>query len=285
MKFFRLILLGLSSLLLIFRSGAETETMTQRELKQLLERQRAVLGSDLNPSGDRIKDSAVQTQLVQIVREYEGLLERDPGFVPTYVAYGQFLNLGGESKRANEVFRKADKLDPTLGVVKNQLGNYQAEEGDFEEAFALYDAAIRLEPKEALYHYQIARLLYEYRDEFVKSGRWTRDAVLARSADEFGLAARLAPDNFAFAYRYAESYYDRTSPDWPAALAAWQALEPRTKPGVELQTLQLHEANVLLRLGRNAEARKLIDGVTDPALQANRQTLVARLPATGEKAP
>jgi len=273
-----LLLLGL-----VFGAGAAAgETMTERELKRIVQRERAVLAA-AKPDADRIEDSGFQSQLLEVTRDYEALLKRDPGFVPTYVAYGLFLSKGGESKRAAELFRKADELDPNVAVVKNQLGNYFAEEGMFAEALTHYEAAVKLEPKEPLYRYQLGLLLYEYREQFAKAGPMSRDLVLIRSTEAFGKAAALAPENFAYAYRHAESFYDLPAPDWPAALAAWKALEPRAKPGIELQTLQLHEANVLLQLQHFAEARKLLEDVTEPALQNNKKTLVAQLPAAAKE--
>jgi len=263
---------------------AAGETMTERELKRIVQRERAVLAT-AKPAGDRIEDSGFQTQLIEVARDYDALLKRDPEFVPTYVAYGLFLSKGGEAKRATELFRKADQLDPNVAVVKNQLGNSFAEEGMFAEALAQYEAAAKLEPKEPLYRYQAGLLLYEYREQFAKAGPMSRDLVLIRSNEAFAKAAELAPDNFAYAYRHAESFADLLPPDWHASLAAWQALEPRTKPGVELQTVQLQEANALIHLEHPAEARKLLELVTEPALQNNKKTLVAQLTQTPNKAP
>ena len=51
------------------------------------------------------------------------------------------------------------------------------------------------------------------------------------------------------------------------------------KAGLEIQTVQLHEANILIRLGRLDEARTLLDGITEEQLLANKEQLVAKLPA------
>ena len=67
---------------------------------------------------------------------------------------------------------RANQLDSDLPLVKNQLGNYLAEEGRPLEAINYYLAATRLEPKEPLYHFQIGTLLSAARDDFLKSGEW-----------------------------------------------------------------------------------------------------------------
>jgi hypothetical protein len=43
--------------------------------------------------------------------------------------------------------------------------------------------------------------------------------------EAFRKAAELAPDRLEFTYRYAESFYDLTTPDWDGALKAWNTLE------------------------------------------------------------
>ena len=93
----------------------------------------------------------------------------------------------------------------------------------------------------------------------------------------FKRAAELAPERIEFTYRYAESFADTRDPDWPAALKAWQGLEASAKSDTERQTMRLQEANVLLNMGSADQARKILAAVTDPALEPQRQQLVARL--------
>ena len=224
-------------------------------------------------------------QLNEVVRDYEALLRRDPKYVATYIAYGLLLNTTGQARRSYEIFKKAETLAPDLPVVKNQIGNHHAEEGEYEQALEYYRGALALSPKEALYHYQLGSLLYEYREYFVDAGTLNREALLRDSAQAFARAAELAPDNIAYAYRHAESFYDLPAADWPGALAAWKALEQRMKAGVELQTVQLHEANVLIQLDRKDEARALLDQITAEPLRTNKEKLVAQLGATPETTP
>lgn len=258
------------------------ETMSERELKRILQRERTLLAA-ANANAEQIDEKNVQLQLHEIVADYEALLKRDPEFVAGYVAYGLMLSKVGETKRAAEIFLRANKLDDQLAVVKNQLGNYCAEDGKFQEALAYFVAASGLEPKESLYHYQIGALLYEYRDQFVKAGRFTTADLHKESARAFAKAAECAPDNVAYAYRYAESFYDQAAPDWAVALGEWKKLEERMRSTLERQTIQLHEANVLLKMGKTAEARVLLDDVTEPALQGNKQKLVGQLPAAAKE--
>jgi hypothetical protein len=101
--------------------------------------------------------------------------------------------------------------------------------------------------------------------------------------DAFKRAAELAPDNFAYVYRAAEAYYDLETPQWDDALKAWSALEEKAEPGVEQQTIRLHAANVLIKLGAVAHARTLIATVTEAPLQKQKQTLLDELAKTAAK--
>ena len=285
MKRFLPLLLALATLLAPlagFAAGATAESMSERELKRILQRQRTILAA-AQEAGEKVDRSSTEQQLSEIVRDYESLLRKDPKFVPAYIAYGLLLNSTGYSKRSYDIIKRAEAIEPELAVIKNQLGNHHTEEGEYKEAAAYYEAAIALEPKEPLYHYQLGTLLYEYREFFIDAKLYTRDAILVRSAEAFAHAAEFAPENIAYSYRYAESFYDLPSPDWNAALAAWKAIAQRAKPGVEIQTIQLHQANILIQLGRTDEARALLDLITEAPLQANKQKLVEQLAGTPEK--
>ncbi len=260
----------------------EEETLADHRLKEIGEHQK-FLFADAAAQGKALDGAAFQTQVEQLTREYESLLRDNPQFANGFACYGYMLWKVGLRKQAVAILLKANQMDPNIPLVKNELGNYLAEDGKPLEAVNYFLAAIKLQPGEPLYHYQLGTLLYEARDDFLKSGEWTRDSIDHAMQEGFRTAAELAPDRFEFAYRYAESYYDMKDPDWPAALKAWQGLEARAQSEVERQTMRLHEANVLASMGRGEQAREVLDTVTDPSLGEQRQKLVARLaPAAGK---
>ena len=265
-------------------AGGTAESMLERELKRIVAREQTILAA-AREAGDQLDRSSTEMQLGEVVRDYESLLRKDPQFVPAYIAYGLFLNTTGHAERSYTIFRKAEALDANNPIIKNQIGNHHAEAAEYQQAAEYYEGAIALAPQEPLYHYQLGTILYEFRDFFVDSKRYTREALLKRSAEAFARAAELAPANIAYAYRHAESFYDLPTPDWDAALAAWKAIGQRAKAGVEVQTTQLHQANILLQLGRRDEARALLDQITEPVLLTNKQKLVDQLAGTPENTP
>jgi len=261
---------------------AASESMAEHRLKGIAEHQRVVF-ADAAAQGRDMESADLKTRVEQIANEYESLLHDNPGFAPGYAAYGYMLRKVGLRKQAVAMLTKANDIDPEIPLVKNELGNYFAEEGKPLEALVYFQSAIKLEPREPLYRYQMGTLLHEARDDFIRSGEWTRASVDHSMQEAFRSAAELAPGRIEFSYRYAESFYDLKDPDWAAALGAWEGLEAHAQSGIERQTMRLHEANVLISMGKAGQARKVLATVTEPALENQKQKLVARLAPGAER--
>ncbi|MDB6094310.1 MAG: Tetratricopeptide 2 repeat protein [Verrucomicrobia bacterium] len=277
-----LLLFSLALAVPVALHAAESESLPDRTLRQLVEKQKSLL-AEAAKGGDVFDQESFQRQLQQVSQGYEALLRDNPDYAPGYAAYGYLLGKVGMKKQSIVMMLKANQLDPDQPMVKNQIGNFIAEDGKPLDALPYFMAAIKLEPKEPLYHYQLGTLLHEARDDFIKSGEWTAEALDHAAHEAFGLAAELAPDRIEFTYRYAESFYDMTVPDWDGALKAWGALEEKAQTDVERQTMRLQAANVLIKQGKLDHARILLGTVTETSLQTQKQKLVAQLPAKAEK--
>ncbi|MBP6506719.1 MAG: hypothetical protein KA257_04070 [Opitutaceae bacterium] len=262
--------------------AAESETMADRGLRLLLERQQELMTTAAK--GKPAMDEAdFQAQVQTLGHDYELFLRNNPENATGYAAYGYLLHKVGMAKESIAMLMKANQLDANLPLVKNQIGNFLAESGRPLEAVAYYLAAIQLAPKEPLYHYQLGTLLTEARDDFLKSGEWTRENLDHAMHEAFRRAAELAPERIEFTYRYAESFYDLAKPDWDEALKTWTVLEEKATSPIERETMRLHAANILIKQGRLDHARLVLSAVTEEALQGQRQKLVAQLPAPSAK--
>jgi tetratricopeptide (TPR) repeat protein len=280
---FSLSLMALAGLTLrAAEAPAEGENLAVRSLKKIVERQKEIFAT-AEKKGGKVDEESLRVQVQSLIHEYERLLRDNPKFAAGHVAYADLLNKVGMRKEWIAMLLKANQLDGEIPYVKNQIGNYLAEDGKPLEAAQYYLSAIKLEPKEPLYHYQIAALMVEARDDFLRSGEWTRAAIDEAVSNGFRQASQLAPDRFEFAYRYAESFYDVAKPDWDAALKLWAALEEKAPTPIERQTMRLHAANVLIKQGKFDHARSLIATVDETALQGQKQKLVAQLPETAKK--
>lgn len=259
-----------------------SESMADRALKQLVERQRDLM-AEAAKAGANFDQSNFQTQMEQVCSGYEQLLRANPKLAEGYAAYGYLLGRLDQRKQSIAMLLKANQLNPDLPLVKNQIGNYLAEEGKPLEALSYFMSAIKLAPKEPLYHYQLGTLLYTARDDFLKAGEWKQEAIDRAIHEAFKHAAELAPERIEFTYRYAESFYDLTPPDWDAALKEWSKLEEQAPTAVERETMRLHAANILIKQGKLDHARAVLEAVTQPELAAQKQKLVAQLPAVSAK--
>lgn len=276
-RLFALVLLCLSAVCLRAEEKPVPATAAGA-LKILVGRQRDLLAkASAKTTQAEIED--MRSQFQELVFDYDDYLKKYPDVAAGYVSYALLLNqpVVDQRKLAAAMLLKANQLDPNLPLVKNQLGNYLAEEGRPLDALNYYLAAVKLAPDEPLYHYQIGSLLTEAREDFIKSGAWTRATIDQAMQDAFEKASALAPGNVGYAYRFGESFYDLERPEWSAALVFWKALEAKVTAPVEKETIRLHEANVLIHQQKFAEARAVLATVTDEKLQTQKQKLVAQL--------
>lgn len=253
-------------------------TKAEQALVDIVETQKQLF-ADAEKKGDELDQENFRTQLQQLCQRYDKLLRESADFTSAYVAYGLLLNKAGMRKEAAVMFYQANLLDKNIPVVKNQLGNYLAEEGRPIEASNFFISAIKLDPTEPLYHFQLGTLLTEARDDFIKSGQYTRNSLDQAAHEAFRQATTLAPDQWRYAYGYGLSFYYQEKPDWAAALKFWQDFESKLKPGVEEHVAHLHQAKILIALGRLVEARSLLSTINDPVLEKQKAKVEAELAA------
>jgi tetratricopeptide (TPR) repeat protein len=195
-----------------------------------------------------------------------------------------FLGKINMTRQAVAILVKANKLDPDIAVVKNQLAKHMAEDGKPLDALPYLMAAIDLAPREPLYHFHLGQLLLAARDDFLTSGEFTAAGIDKAMLGAFRTAAELAPKDFNYAYQHAKAYYEIDPPRWEEALGVWNELELRPIATTPLRHLvRLQKANVLIKLGRPDEARVLLASVTDPQFAEDKQTLLDQLAPKVEK--
>ncbi len=249
-------------------------------LRELVARQDGLL-ADAGKKGADMDN--IRQKIQSLMYDYDDYLRTYSTFAPGYVAYGILLRKVGMRRTAVAMMMKANQLDPDLPLVKNQIGNYLAEEDRPVDAANYFLAAIRLDPKQPLYHYELGKLLSDARDGLIKSGEWTPDQIDHAMQEAFKRASELAPGNFILAWRYAESFYDVANPDWNEALKVWGNLETQVSPGLEKDTVRLQAANILIKQKRFGYARFLLNSVTAPQLKEQKQKLLDELPGAKPK--
>jgi tetratricopeptide (TPR) repeat protein len=263
--------------------GATAEPEAIAALREIVARQKAVL-AEARAKQDATEAEDLRPRLQRVVDDYERLLTRHPRFAAGWAAYGLFLcdPAVEDHSAALALLLRANRLDPDIPVVKNQIGVIMAEQGRVIDAFNYFLAAADLAPTEPLYHFQIGLLLSEGREAFLKSRAWKRADLDRSMLEAFARATVLAPERTDFAYRAAEAYYDLEEPRWEEAYRVWSALEDRLSGQLESQTVRLHRARVLWKQGLAGDARDLAATVTASALATQKGRLIAEFDAEDE---
>ncbi|MBA3848482.1 MAG: hypothetical protein C0502_00620 [Opitutus sp.] len=254
------------------------ETLAEKSLKEIVERQKQLFAR-AEQEGDGLDEGRFMADAKNLAASYDILIQKNPDFAAAYVAYGLFLGKIDMNKQAVALLLKANRLDPNIALVKNQLAKHLAEDGKPLDALPYLMSAIDLEPKEPLYHLHLAKLLMEGRDEFIRSGEWKREALEQAMLDAYRRAADLAAGDFAYAYQQAKAYYELDPPRWEEALGVWQTLEQRAATTATRQLVRLHQANILVKLDRVVDARARLDQVTDLQLTAEKQQVLDAIAA------
>ena len=219
----------------------------------------------------------VRRELASVMEGYEKLIASSPNYAPAYISYGLMLNRTGNVKESYGMFLKADELDPMVPVVKNQLGNYMAEEAKYTEALGFFMLARDLAPEEPLYQYQIGNLLVAFRRHFIDDGLYTPLEIDDAIIGHFQKAYHLNPLEIGYKMRYAQSFFDVENPDWETALVTWQELYRAAGSEYEQQVVRLYTARVRLEMKHHTAARKLLKQIDHPSLDESKQTLLSEI--------
>jgi tetratricopeptide (TPR) repeat protein len=257
----------------------QVKTLTQIELENIQVRQKRLFEAHVNEENPTDQES-IEFRIFGLRDEYKALLSKNPDNVPVLVTFGLFLAHIDQREDALKLLLKADALEPEHPQVKNQLGNFMTEQASYQLALPYYLGAIELAPKEPLYHYQLGNLLYYFQKEFVKDGIFSLKHIQDQMFDAFKNAAKLAPDNSAYQYRYAESFYDYPDADLNQALKEWERIEFNAESDRDKQLVRLHCANVQLMLGNKDIVPLILEKVIDLDLQGNKDKLLKQATAS-----
>ena len=255
------------------QSGAASDFASER-LVQIASRE-AQIYKRIAEDPDFYSADDLDRRINDLVQSYRTYLTENPEDVSALVLYGKLLRRVQLKDEAFRAFLKADSLDPTLAVVKQQIGTHLAETGKGKAALPFYFSAVELEPETPEYHFALGQLLYAFHDEFIEESIFTAPALERETMKAFRKAVSLAPENFDFQMRLGEAYYDMISPDWRSALLHWKRMGDRFgHDALRRQIIDLHRSNVLAKLGRYEEAKALAETITEPNLQYSKQQVI-----------
>ena len=258
--------------LVVFISSAFSDQATQQLFD--IAAQEEQIYKKIAEDPDYYSEDDIERRIIELLKAYETYLKEKPDDVDALILYAKLLRRTGEDEAAFKIFLRADELSPDIAVVKQQIGTYMAEQGKAKVALLYYQQSVELEPHNAIFHYSLGQLLYQFRDDYLEEDIFSRDALDREMIKAFRTCANLAATNFDFQARLGAAYYDLASPDWKSALLHWNHCSKNFTDPLQGQIIALHKARVLGKLGRHEEARELTDIVTNPALQQSRQQVL-----------
>ena len=253
-------------------SIADMSRLSELELSKIIDQQNQFFN---NRSKRSKKETTRQAQ--EIVTNYENFFIENPNDIHGLILFGKFLRKIGHQEEAFPHFLKADELDPNLAVVKQEIGNFLVENGEVSDAFPFYLMATRLGTEEPFYHHNLGTFIFEFKDKLVEFHDLEKLGILMH--ESFKKAATLAPNNFDFHLRFAQSFFDFNHSSQNEALAIWDSLltEFGERTESEQEYIRFMRAKILLQAGEKGKAIKLLRSVNSSLFLEEKDALLKRL--------
>lgn len=187
-----------------------------------------------------------------------------PDSLETQILYGKFLRSARYDEAAYKVFLRADKIDPNIAVIKQQLSTYETEQKQFLKAYAHIKEAAKLEPQTAAYQAQLGEFLAAYGGELLKQNALSAAQKDAEMLDAFKAASQIEKGNPDFLARYAQACTEAVTPDLEKAEELWQKAEAAAPLGIEKDEMRLALARVQIMKSDFFKARETLAKIRTP---------------------
>jgi len=257
-------------------TAARSYSLAQKKLLDIIDDQNRLFERSKEKPPMRKDDFLTHVNRIESMwKEY---FVDNPDDVDGLIIYGKFLRTAGSTSAAYAEFAKADKLDPNIAVVKQQLAVYEAENGLCADAYAHMSAAVKLEPDNPIYLTQMGDLIVLCRTQLIFERVFKQDELDAEMQRCYRRASELRPDDLVALRRYAQSFYDVRRADWNLALKLWDEILSRSGLNLDRQTALANKARVLIELNRDVEAERILrEQVNLPSLLDARGSLLLEI--------
>lgn len=257
--------------------GGNSFTLGQRRILDIASAQDALFADPNAALDDAMARAQLKTKAMRIISMWKAYFADNPDDVHALLIYGKFLRRIGMDDEAYAAFKKADSLNPSLGVAKQQMSALEAERGQAKKAFCHIRQAMRLEPENTVYMRQCAYILIVAKNELA-GGKVLSNAEFDRLAgDCYRKIYEADKSNRREKVRYAQSFYDLFEPDWQKALSLWREILGESALNIERQTAKANIARVLIELGRDGEAAAVLGEVDLDSLAGAKKILLEKI--------
>jgi tetratricopeptide (TPR) repeat protein len=214
---------------------------------------------------ERTEDAAalledLENQITAVESSFRSFLGENPDHVRALTTFGNLLEDIGKSDEACIWWSKAALLSATDPNLLNNLANYYGHNGEAARAIRLYEEAIRLNPTEAVYHFNLGNMYYLFRREAEQMHGWDLDQIFREALGQFRVARDLEPNNFEYATAYAETFYGvnflKQRIAWEEALKAWEYCLNMKLDSGQKDYVKVHLVRLNLYTGNPMEAAR-----------------------------
>jgi tetratricopeptide (TPR) repeat protein len=212
-----------------------------------------------------------------VEKAYQEFVERNPRHAKGRLAFGSFLGDIGREHEAAEQYIKAREIDPTNPAPWNNLANYYGHTSPVTNAFACYEKAIELNPKEPVYYQNFATTVYLFRRDATNYYKLSEQEVFDKAMSLYRQALALDPTDFRVATDLAQTYYGIKPARVKDALQAWNDALKLARDDAEREGVRLHLARWHRTAGDAASARRELNLVTNAVFAGTKGNILKGL--------
>ena len=198
------------------------------------------------------KQDSAQRRLLLVKQAYERVMDRYPNDARANCYYGELVyDYFGDVVEGVRRWKLAVSIDTKLDKGYNDLGIHYFHFGDYELGLACYDKALRLNPRNPDYMFNMAQAYLTSYPEIAKIRKCDKTKLYYEAMKLSKKAVKASPADFELAQDYAVNFFAAENfgieADWPAAAKAWQQARTLARDRTDSFYTWLNEARVWVR--------------------------------------
>lgn len=219
----------------------------------------------------------IRQRFEPVEKAYKDFLLRHPNHAKGHIAFGSFLGDIGREDDAAQEYIKAREIDPKNPAPWNNLANYYGHNSPVTNAFACYEKAIELNPREPIYFQNFATTVYLFRRDATNYYGISEQQVFDKAMGLYRQALALDPEDFPLATDLAQTYYGIQPPRAKEAFAAWNTALTIARTDVEREGVHVHLARWHRTVGDLGAARRELNQVTNGMYSSVKKAILQSL--------